>query len=170
MLRHYSYVGPPELAEDAAKGNARFCANTYADLISWLSASVQVETRNWNFTATFIVDLVGRLWLADQHSEHIVCAAGQDVLAAGEITFGGYSGSVVVTAITNQSTGFCPEPESWDSVSKALDSLGIASPSGFTATYTFRRCDVCHSINIVKDEWFECAVCQNPLSLEWNFQ
>ena len=49
---------------------------------------------------------------------HVACAAGGPVLSAGEITF---DDDMTVAEITNQSTGFCPEPESWPAVSDALD-------------------------------------------------
>jgi hypothetical protein len=74
-----------------------------------------------------------------------------------------------VEQITNQSTGFCPEPQSWQAVSKALDRIGLTHPGGFTMTCVFRRCTGCATINIVKDDWFRCEVCGVALEAQWNF-
>jgi hypothetical protein len=121
-------------------------------------------------TATFIIDLEEQLWLADRHSEHVVCAAGKPVLAAGELVFGLSGGRVWVVEATNQSTGYCPQPECWGVVASTLDRLGIEHPTAFTAVFIFRRCTTCRTINIVKDGVFECAVCQADLSTAWNFR
>src|SRR5262249_29871568 len=120
-------------------------------------------------TATFIIDIQEQLWIADQHSEHVVCAAGEDVLAAGEITFHLADKEIAASEITNQSTGYCPDPTSWAVVAEVLDRLQIAHPAGFTTKFVFRRCAACGAINVVKDDWFECALCQAPLSRDWNF-
>lgn len=119
--------------------------------------------------ATFIIDVNGRLWIADRHSEHVQCARGQSVLSAGEMTFAVEKQEVEVVAVTNQSTGYCPEPDSWAAVSAALDRIALARLAGFTVAFIFRRCDACGTKNIVKDDWFECGVCLSPLSREWNF-
>ena len=80
-------------------------------------------------------------------SEHVACAAGGPVLSAGEITF---DDECNVPEISNQSTGFCPEPESWSTVERALDRVGIEHPGGFTIAVVFRLCPKCHERNIVK--------------------
>ena len=41
-------------------------------------------------------------------------------ILAGEITFTVRPGSISVTWVTNQSTGYCPEPASWPAVETAL--------------------------------------------------
>ena len=122
-----------------------------------------------SFTVTFVV-LSDGLWVADRHSEHVACARGGPVHSAGEMTFevDPRGRSVDVVHVTNQSTGFCPEPESWPSVAAALDAAGIAHPAGFSAEMTFRRCPKCGAMNIVKDEWFECALCGGELPSAWN--
>jgi hypothetical protein len=48
-----------------------------------------------------------------RRSEHVVCAGGGLVRAAGELRFELRHGSVVVAEASNQSTGYCPEPQSW---------------------------------------------------------
>jgi hypothetical protein len=137
------------------------------DVLDWLKMADSLETQI--MTATFIIDVDEQLWIADRRSEHVVCARSQEVLAAGEITFQIADGQIEVTEVTNQSTGYCPEPECWPVVSAILDRIGLAHPPAFTIEFVFRRCDQCGTINIVKDGVFECAVCQSVLSLEWNF-
>ncbi|BDA71358.1 hypothetical protein CAL7716_055240 [Calothrix sp. PCC 7716] len=58
---------------------------------------------------TVIIDVDEQLWIADRHSEHVQCARGQRVLSAGEITFTLASSNVLVSEVSNQSTGYCPE-------------------------------------------------------------
>jgi len=76
---------------------------------------------------------------------------------------------IEVLAVTNQSTGYCPELTSWPSVADALDQAKLPRPPAFTTAFVFRRCQACGAINIVKDNWFECGVCENPLPEHWNF-
>jgi hypothetical protein len=114
---------------------------------------------------TFVVTLDGDLRLAPRRSEHVALAAGQDVLAAGEMTF--TAGRVV--AVTNQSTGYCPDPDSWPAVAQALDRRGIPHPGGFTDWLVFRRCETCGERNVVRDNDFTCALCDGPLPHHWNF-
>jgi hypothetical protein len=76
---------------------------------------------------------------------------------------------VEVEEISNQSTGFCPEPESWPVVAAALDTLGVRHPGRFTLAVVFRRCPACGERNVVKDGWFACGVCGADLPAEWNF-
>jgi hypothetical protein len=118
--------------------------------------------------ATYIVDLESRFWLADRRSEHVACARGQAVLAAGEIAWEVASGVVEIVEGTNQSTGYCPTPESWHMVSAVLETIGVDLPPTWTRTFLFRRC-LCGQINLIKDDVFECAVCGQALSLAWNF-
>jgi hypothetical protein len=129
----------------------------------------QQLSRDHSVVATYVVDTDGRLWIADRHSEHVACAAGRPVLAAGEMTFHVEKHQIHVTEITNQSTGYCPEPESWPVVAATLRALAIEYPPTFTTTFIFRRCTTCSTINIVKEQIFECAVCETALSREWNF-
>jgi hypothetical protein len=75
---------------------------------------------------------------------------------------------VGVTWVTNQSTGYCPEPDSWPAVQAALARAGIPAPEAFSQELTFRRCPSCASINIVKDGDFECGACGASLPEKWN--
>jgi len=144
----------------------RFCIRNTESVLHWVRATQPPVTRDKTVIATFIIDTDQQLWIADRGSEHVVCAAGQTVLSAGEITF--TLDPIAVVGVTNQSTGYCPEPESWWVVEHALSQAGIAHPTGFTEAYLFRQCTACGTTNIVKDGWFECAVCESPLSREWN--
>jgi hypothetical protein len=119
--------------------------------------------------ATFVISAESHLLIADRHSEHVQCAGGSEVRSAGEMFFAFDRRSVWVAQVSNQSTGYCPEPESWDSVAAALDRIGLEHPPHFTLECIFRRCEACGERNIVKDNWFFCDVCGNKLPDKWNF-
>jgi RNA polymerase subunit RPABC4/transcription elongation factor Spt4 len=91
------------------------------------------------------------------------------VLSAGEMFFRLTAAGPEVIEVSNQSTGYCPEPESWPAVAAALDRLGVSHPGRFTLALVFRRCPACGQRNVVKDGWFACGVCNSDLSAEWNF-
>lgn len=148
----------------------RICIRHTQDVILWVKVTGQEWDRDHSIIATFIIDIEGKLWIADRHSEHVQCAQGSDVLSAGEITFTVEIQGIAVSAITNQSTGYCPEPESWLSVAAALDNAGIPYPPGFTAAFLFRRCEACGMTNIIKEDVFECGVCQSELPTIWNYR
>ena len=118
---------------------------------------------------TFVVGVDGILRVADRRSEHVACAGGGDVLSAGELTAVRSGSGYSITEVSNQSTGYCPEPESWQAVADALDRAGIAHPGHFTFEAVFRRCTHCGERNLVKDSWFYCAICEGVLPLAWNF-
>ena len=77
---------------------------------------------------------------------------------------------VRVEFVSNQSTGYCPEPASWPAVAAALDRAGIGHPGRFTAECVFRRCETCGERNLIKDGWFACEVCGAGLLKKWNFE
>ena len=87
---------------------------------------------------------VSRSRSLSRRSEHVALAGGRDVLAAGEMTFARTAARWRVTAVTNQSTVYCPDPDSWPAVATALDSIGIAHPGDFTDKVIFRRCPSIH--------------------------
>jgi hypothetical protein len=115
------------------------------------------------------VDEAGNLRLADRHSEHVACAGGQRVRSAGEMTLVMVGEVVRVVDVTNQSTGYCPEPTSWPEVERALEGLGVAHPTSFTTSFDFRRCPACSQINLVKDAMLRCDACDAELPAAWNF-
>ena len=95
--------------------------------------------------------------------------AGRDVLAAGEITFARTQAGWCVAEVTNQSTGYCPDPDSWPAVAAALSQVTVRYPAEFTDPVVFRRCPDCRERNIVRDGDFICALCGSDLPAQWNF-
>ncbi len=169
MLRYYRYVGSQEIARLPMDHRYRYRVEAETDVERWARETQQVRSSAQTITATFIISSEEQLWIADRHSEHIACADGQPVLAAGEITFHWGPSGVSVIEVTNQSTGYCPEPDSWDVITAVLEHLNLAHPTAFTTCFLFRRCNHCGTTNIVKDSWWECAACQTSLSPTWNY-
>jgi hypothetical protein len=165
--RLYHYVGPEGIRLRAAAAPRGRPIGSVEDLSRWLADNRGSLTPAGQVVATFVIGFDGGLYLADRHSEHIACSGGRPVRSAGEIFFAG-DGSKV-EEVSNQSTGFCPEPESWGAVAEALDRIGIPHPGRFTTELTFRRCPACGERNLVKEGAFECQVCGGELPPEWNF-
>lgn len=190
--RRYRYLGPPEILAAVVTGRAAtserggWAVRSPHDLAAWLATVRPAELTE---PFTFVVDVTGVLRLAPRHSEHVACADGRDVLAAGEITFfragpwkagagrevgqeagGGESAGRdwMVGEVTNQSTGYCPDPDSWPAVAEALDRAGLPHPDDFTAALLFRRCPDCLERNVVRDGDFSCALCGAELPRWWN--
>jgi hypothetical protein len=138
------------------------------DVRRWLGQTDQKPNTAKDVTATFVIDETGRLRIADRRSEHVACAGGKPVLSAGEMTFTVTPRDLWVSWVTNQSTGYCPEPDSWPCVKAALTQASIESPDSFDQEFVFRRCPNCDSINLIKERVFECSVCETPLPQEWN--
>lgn len=164
--REYQYVGPSEIRDAARSQPAGARIASVDQLAQWLATASMERTPHQCWVATFTIDMDGFLRIAPRRSEHVACAAGGPVLSAGEITI---DDDMAVTEITNQSTGFCPEPESWSAVANGLDRAGLEHPGGFTTEVTFRRCPECGERNIVKDSWYYCAICDAKLPTVWNF-
>jgi len=168
MRQTYRYIGPKKIADHAHTAPAGIRLESTEDVFRWIRQTGQKLNPAGSVTATFIVDEAGWLRIADRRSEHVACAGGKPVLSAGEITFTVMPGGVSVSWATNQSTGYCPEPHSWQAVQAALARAGIAAPGSFSQEFSFRRCSHCGSVNLVKDGVFECEVCSTPLPEEWN--
>ena len=166
----YRYVGPQRIAEDAPTEPAGVPIRTAADVIDWIGKNNQRLDAERGVTATFVVDEGGVLRIADRHSEHVRCAGRRPVLSAGEITFEVRGGSVAVASVSNQSTGYCPEPESWPAVAAALSAAGFTPPDGFALACVFRLCPKCGHKNLVKEGVFECGLCGADLPAEYNCQ
>jgi hypothetical protein len=143
----YVYVGPAELLEQAGMPGEP------------VRSPADIEARSQDEPFTYVVTLDGTLRIAPRRSEHVACAGGGAVLAAGEITFQG----AVVTEVSNQSTGYCPGEECWPAVAEALDSAGLRRPDGFTTAFVFRHCPECAELNVVKDEYYVCVFCDADL-------
>ncbi len=160
----YFYVGPADLLDDGRRAPGGSILSDRAALRRWC-ASEEAEVESACVVATYVVDEDGSFVVAARRSEHVSCARGRPVRAAGEVFFDGES----VVAITNQSTGYCPDPDCWSAVVAALDAADIAHPTDFTTSFHFRRCEVCGERNVVKEGVFVCAICDADLPAAWNF-
>jgi hypothetical protein len=167
--RQYRYVGPSEIVKHLSAVSRRVLVQSASDVLHWIKDTKQSPEYDNLIVATFVVDTEGRLWINDRRSEHVHCAAGQNVLSAGEMAFALDRNSLALVEVSNQSTGYCPEPESWPVVERALTAASIPHPTDFTMKCIFRLCENCGTKNLIKDEWYVCGVCQSPLSFEWNF-
>lgn len=167
--KKYKYIGPEEQRELISAESAGHRVKETKDILNWIYDTDQ-HVDNHEVIATYVVLKDKYLYIADRHEEHVVCAQGKDVLSAGEITFEINKGKVEVLEVSNQSTGYCPKPASWKMVGKALDKASLKHPGRFTHSFEFRRCDKCESINVIKDNWYVCAVCDTDLSKKWNIE
>ena len=167
-MQLYQYVGPKRIADRAPCEPAGVPIRSPGDVLAWVRATAQ-EPSAGCVIATFIVNASGVLLVADRRSEHVACAGRQPVRSAGEITFA-VGRAVEVAAVSNQSTGYCPEPESWPAVAAALGSAGLVAPDGFALACVFRFCPGCGAKNLVKGGVFECGVCGAELPAAYNCQ
>ncbi len=158
--RAYKYVGTPEKIRPGQLGVK---IQTVSDI-----AKVGFDIHIAATTFTFTVDVEDIFRLAPRRSEHVNCAGGKPVLSAGEISLEQRNGLIQATAISNHSTGYCPEADSWSAVQRALNRLGIVHSGLFTTALLFRRCPACNQINIIKDQWFHCDVCDAKIPREPN--
>jgi len=152
MARAYAYIGPAELRARASATSQPAPAVASARDLAALGEPI----------LTFVVTPDGALRVAPRRSEHVACAGGQDVLAAGELFVSPATGAV--TGASNLSTGYCPAPACWAALAAALDHAGIAHPATWTHAFEFRRCDACGERNLIKDDHYVCAICDADLS------
>jgi hypothetical protein len=169
-MRLYHYVGPRDIAERVRNAPKGVAIASAPDVGAWARATDQQPDAEGCVIATFVVDAVGSLRLADRRSEDVACAGGEPVQSAGEITLALSGAAVEVVAVSNQSTRFCPEPESWPAVEAALPGAGLMPPEGCTPTCVFRQCVRCGSRCLVKGGLFECGACEAELPLAYNCQ
>jgi hypothetical protein len=163
----YNYVGSEEIKLSVINSDRGTVIRSTSDIRNWIDNTYDKKTIASNLVvATFVIDMYGDLRLAPRHSEHVACAGGEPVLSAGEIFVSLNKNYFQVSDITNQSTGYCPEIESWEYVKIALDKIPIDRPSFFTTEFIFRRCCSCSQINIIKDDVFICSVCNSILPHE----
>ncbi len=166
--RLYRYVGPEAVRSRSVSAPGGRPIPGREDLRAWLDGQGRPGAVG-QVAATFVIDPEGVLRLADRRSEHVACAGGGPVLSPGEMFFSAAKDGFVVEEVSNLSTGFCPEPESWPAVGEALDRIGVLHPGRFTTEIVFRRCPRCGERNVVKDGWFVCQVCGGGLPESWNF-
>lgn len=165
--KRYKYVGPRNILKDVQGLPGGTIITTADALVCFVRDHFLESDDGIHLTATFTIDLEGHLLLAPRQTEHVACASGGPVMSAGEITLT-KSGEVV--GVTNQSTGFCPEPLSWSAVETALSRIAQEFPEDFTESFTFRRCPACEQILVIKDDWFVCDVCDADVPNTWNFE
>jgi hypothetical protein len=122
--REYRYVGPTQLLELAGDGVAGRRVSSVRELEAWITDSEESSAQNGLTAATYVVDRQGQLLLAARGSEHVVCAGGHPVLAAGEMFFDGLD----LVEVTNQSTGYCP-------VASPRRSCSAAAPAAENSTW-----------------------------------
>ncbi|MER7732731.1 hypothetical protein ABTX80_17770 [Streptomyces erythrochromogenes] len=163
--RAYRYVGPAGPLALVRPGSGGRGIRSAVDFEAWVSA---LPARELDEPFTFVVDTAGVLRLAPRRSEHVVCAGGGPVLAAGEMGFSRASGAWAACEVSNQSTGYCPDVVSWTAVADALESVGIGHPGGYTREVVFRRCPACRELGIVREDDFVCVFCDGPLPLGCN--
>lgn len=168
-MRRYAYVGPPEVLAAAAGKEPGDLVLRAHDVRAWALRTDQVANEEGLIRATYTIDAQWALRVADYGGEHVACAGGGPVLAAGVAWFEVAPLSVTVVRIDNHSTGFCPEPTCWRAVARVLDAAGIGRPDAFTKELVFRRC-ACGQRNVVHDDHWVCAVCDAELPRDWNFE
>lgn len=157
--RLYFYVGPPEVAKAAL---AQSAGTSIHPQPRRPRALVQRRTR----LARSHPDATLRL--APRRSEHVGCALGGPVLAAGELILSRRP-RLEVISFSNQSTGYCPEPDCIHVIQTTLAKLPVPCPPAFSRAYEFRLCIHCGERNLIKDGYFECDCCGQDLPLTWNF-
>lgn len=167
-MKLYRYVGPKRIADRVRGEPVGFPIRSPRDVLAWIQTTEQ-ELVGGCVIATFVLDATGTLLVADRRSEHVMCAGGQAICSAGEITFA-IGREVEITEVTNQSTGYCPEPESWSAVMAALSAAGLKSPAEFGLACVFRRCVECSNLTLVKCSVFESGVCGAELPTKYNCQ
>jgi hypothetical protein len=167
-MQLYRYIGPKRIFERVKPELFGVPIRSPDDIRKWVRDTKQ-ELIDKCVTSTFVIDATGVLLIADRHSEHVICAGGHSVRSAGEIIFR-IGHTVEVAGVSNQSTGYCPEPESWSAVAAALAEANFEPIAGFTKVCEFRRCTGCQTITLVKDQVFECVVCGTELPVIYNCQ
>ncbi len=158
----YPYVGPTEIAEDTGGDGPRGLVVQDGDVGALLGALGEDPDADC-VTLTYTVGEEGDLRVASRHSEHVACAGGVPVRAAGELTVARGEAGWEVEDVTNQSTGYCPEPSCWPEARDALGRAGLTPPDAFTRAFVFRTCGACGALQIVKEAWFVCAECGEDL-------
>ncbi|WP_328914446.1 MULTISPECIES: hypothetical protein [unclassified Streptomyces] len=130
----YRYVRPVALRGLVRPDSAGHRIRSPPDFDEWVLARAGEELSE---PFTFVADTVSVLRLAPRRGEQVVCAGGEAVLGAGEISFREESGPWAVDEVSNQSSGYCPDVSSWQAVAEALVLAGIVHPSGFTHEVVF---------------------------------
>jgi hypothetical protein len=124
-MKLYRYVGAEDTRRRAAHSPPGVKVGSVHDLANWIEQTNQQGL----IVVTFIVNEQGSLHVGDRGSEHISCSEGHPVLAAGEMFFRVSDLGLEVVEVSNQSTGFCPESESWPAVASGVARLAASETS-----------------------------------------
>lgn len=167
MTRLYRFLGDADELARRMSATPTVCApRGLDDVRAWIRDTKQRLEANGLIRATYVVDAGGKLRIADYGCEHVVCAGGGQVQAAGVLWL--CPRPPAVEEVSNHSLGFCPEPDCWPAVQAALEAVGLPHPGELTTRLVFRRCPACAQKNVVKDGVFECGVCGGALPERWN--
>jgi hypothetical protein len=93
----YRYIGPDAIRVRAKQEPAGRIITSQEDLAEWLQGNAEAFREG----ATFVIDADGALRLAPRRSEHVACAGGGPVHAAGELRFARRDGASVVAEASN---------------------------------------------------------------------
>ncbi len=169
MFQQYHYVGPKKIYDSVSLDIPRQKVTNPQDIWSWIEKNEEDFISKNEVTCTYVVDIDFSLWITSRHYEHVACARRAKVLGAGEITFALSQSEIIISYISNQSTGYCPGVESWSVLEWILPRLGIEYPDYYSLALIFRICPRCHQINIIKENLYECAVCDAALERAMSF-
>ncbi|MFY0606404.1 MAG: hypothetical protein JXR10_06810 [Cyclobacteriaceae bacterium] len=161
MMKSYQYVGPGEILDRIDRESLGQDILSAKALINWLK---MMKYAQGFVTLTYIVDQDGSLRIAPRESEHVACAGGNSVLAAGELIVDFIGNELSIAEITNLSTGYCPSPSCWPAVKLALEKTDIQFPDYFTNSYIFGICDNCGNRQVIKDDVYGCYNCGETLT------
>ncbi len=161
MTRTYNYVVSRRIAEQAEAPISRLAPATPDDIRSW-----SLAPNNGNLELTFVVDPRGQLWLSIDTASMSPARADSPYSLLASCVPRVTPQQVAVVSVSNQSTGYCPEPDCWPAVRDALRNAGLESPNEFTHAFDFRRCVSCSGINILKDGMPDCPSCGTELTCQ----
>lgn len=168
MSRLYPYVGSAAIRDAVDPASPRHEVKSSAGVHAWLLSQGEVWPEKREIVFTYVVLPPASLFIADRRSEHVACARGGEVLAAGEITLCRSGGDLEVVECSNLSTGYCPESSSYEALDRALTAAGFDEIESYTYPFEFRRCNGCGGIQVIKDDVYECSSCDRILPEKWN--
>jgi hypothetical protein len=160
-MRLLPYLGPERIRAQVTPGDAGAPLRSRAAVRALVAAQPSLVSEG----CTYVVDPDGHLRLAPRRSEHVGCAGGGPVRAAGELFLGR---DLAVAQVTNLSTGYMPDADCFPAVAAALAGAGLVAPPGFDPAFAFRACTGCGLRQVVKDAWFFCVACDAALPARWN--
>ena len=80
-MKKYTYVGPERLKKLVGTQPPGTRITSPSDVQEWITENNQEFNDSGLIIATYIIATDRFLYIADIHSEHIVCAGGKDVLS-----------------------------------------------------------------------------------------